>query len=271
MAIGEGVQQTGIRTKHHGTRRLGREIPISPTPHNRDDNSQGLSFVNISRPDDAKDKDTRKAIRHHVMATVGKSRRKPPKSFTFSVRALPTYVETPQISGAPSAEDFDNWPSWRFVPRSLHYYGVFPVDTGTRARQLIQFMHTEGDHVYRPFRYEWFSMAVVDYSAFYQITNHSGTEYSDCVESARYFSTCLNQIAQRLGSKTDSISQGVITTILGFLCHDSCLGKWDRWAIHMDGLENILQLRGGFQILSTNTSMFTSWYDLRAAYGCGEN
>jgi len=92
-------------------------------------------------------------------------------------------------------------------------------------------VHAEGDYLYRPFRIQWFEMAVVDSSAFYlslanaalflsRVNQQGGLEYSDCIESANYYSECLNQVTKRLASRTEGISQGVITTILGFLCHD---------------------------------------------------
>jgi hypothetical protein len=74
-------------------------------------------------------------------------------------------------------------------------------------------------------------MALVDRSAFYlslanaalffnQMTKHGSFEYSDCPESSKYYSECLNQVTRRLGSRTESVSEGVITTVLGFICHD---------------------------------------------------
>lgn len=92
-------------------------------------------------------------------------------------------------------------------------------------------VHVEAEYLYRPFRKEWFSMAVVDTSAYYillanaslymnSIITHGGWEYSDCQESSEYYRTCLTTMSKRLGSQTERSSEGVITTILGFLCHD---------------------------------------------------
>ncbi len=76
-------------------------------------------------------------------------------------------------------------------------------------------------------------MAVVDCTAFYlslanaalffhQITGGKGLEYSDSEESSHYLSLCLKQLGQRIEQESERASQGVITTILGFLCHDVC-------------------------------------------------
>lgn len=74
-------------------------------------------------------------------------------------------------------------------------------------------------------------MAIIDTSAYYislanaslfmnQITSHGGSEYSDCPESSGYYSSCLTTMTERLSRHAERSSQGVITTILGFLCHD---------------------------------------------------
>ena len=92
-------------------------------------------------------------------------------------------------------------------------------------------MHTEGDSLFRPFRYEWHAIALVDYSAFhlylanaalflFQVSNKSSIEYGDCVEAGQYFGTCLAQLARRLGDQSDNTSPGLITTILGLLCYN---------------------------------------------------
>jgi hypothetical protein len=84
-----------------------------------------------------------------------------------------------------------------------------------------------------PFRTQWFSIARWDRCAFYlclanaalfyhQKTNGGGYEYSDYGESASYFGHCMSLLAQRLASRDDGCSEGVIITVLGFLCHDVC-------------------------------------------------
>jgi hypothetical protein len=96
---------------------------------------------------------------------------------------------------------------------------------------LLSIVNTEADCLYRPFRLEWFSMALVDRSALYislanaalffnQMTKPGSFEYSDYLESSKYYSQCLNQVTRRLSSRTESVSEGVITTVLGFICHD---------------------------------------------------
>ncbi|EXJ67458.1 uncharacterized protein A1O5_09471 [Cladophialophora psammophila CBS 110553] len=210
------------------------------------------------------------------MARAAESRKKRPKSWNLAVRlprvdvdvaAVEDNVET---SVHPSQDDPQ---CYRHVPHSLHPYALFPVEPDGRARELIHFMHNEGEYLYRPFRNEWFAMAVIDCTAFYlslanaalffhQMAQRKGCEHSDFEESSAYLSLCLNQVTERLGKESDHVSDGVITTILGFLCHDSSVGRWDRFDVHMKGLKDILRLRGGFQALNRTVVMFTSWFDI---------
>jgi hypothetical protein len=85
--------------------------------------------------------------------------------------------------------------------------------------------------LYRPFGKEWFATAIADRCSFYlclangamfyhQMIEGGSYEYSDYDESAKYFGHCTGLMAQRLGCKDDGVSEGVITTVLGFLCHD---------------------------------------------------
>lgn len=116
-------------------------------------------------------------------------------------------------------------------------------------------------------------MAIADRCAFYlclangalfhhQMTRGGSLEYSDCDESAGYFGHCTRMVVQRLASGDDGVSEGVITTVLGFLCHDSSIAKWDRWSVHMDGLHRIVQLRHGFSGLSEHTQLLAFWLDV---------
>jgi hypothetical protein len=217
----------------------------------QDEDLRGFAFINISHPDEIRQRSTQRTIRRRVMTAVGRSRRRRPLALTISINIPPTAFEAPENvpSGVPLVESPANLPYWEHVPRSLHPSGLYPVEPDSRALQLIYFsklpgklnsisglnllyiVNTEADYVYRPFRLEWFSMALIDRSAFYlslanaalffnQMTNHGSFEYSDCLESSKYYSECLNQVTRRLGSRTESVSEGVITTVLGFICHD---------------------------------------------------
>jgi hypothetical protein len=135
-------------------------------------------------------------------------------------------------------------------------------------------------------------MALVDQSAFKlsmanasmflaQRKDPDGFRYETCSESLTYFGQCLSLVTKRLEDPKDRLSEGVITTILGLICHDVrhslqfmiehrlidhlqlYVGIWDRLAAHSAGLHLIYKLRGGFRDLSPNIPLFASWYALQ--------
>jgi hypothetical protein len=94
----------------------------------------------------------------------------------------------------------------------------------------------EADYVYRPFRTSWFRIGLSDAAAFnlwlaqavvirngFFHENNSfnyDTKYLDTSEAGKYYCKSLHQLAIRLNSREDCISDGVIATIMGFICVD---------------------------------------------------
>jgi len=118
---------------------------------------------------------------------------------------------------------------------------------------------------------EWFYMALLEPSSYYlclanaalvmdqQVTRRTTLEYTDSVESTKYYSKCLTQLNKQLASSVHTISEGAITTVLGFVCHSSSIGNWNLCEMHMQGLARIIRLRGGFQGLNGFLPLFASW------------
>ncbi|OJJ67537.1 hypothetical protein ASPBRDRAFT_58647 [Aspergillus brasiliensis CBS 101740] len=106
-------------------------------------------FVNVSRPDDIKSASTQRTIRRHVMRDIGRSRRTRPERRTWPVALKPL---EPVVEHIPASID----------PCNTTFY---PVPMSDRALQLMHFMTTDRDYVFRPFRTVWFSMALTDPTA----------------------------------------------------------------------------------------------------------
>ncbi|GLA66584.1 hypothetical protein AtubIFM55763_006524 [Aspergillus tubingensis] len=108
-------------------------------------------FVNVSRPDEFKAASTQRTIRRHVMRDIGRSRRRTrPGQRTWSVTLR-----------APSD------PVTEHIPVSIDPCNTtfYPGPMSDRALQLMHFMTTDRDYVFRPFRTVWFSMALTDATA----------------------------------------------------------------------------------------------------------
>lgn len=106
-------------------------------------------------------------------------------------------------------------------------------------------------------------------------------QYEKCSEALEYYGQCLHHVTKRLENRGDRTSDGVIVTILGFICHDVSevqsipmtkvpsdtwsynlqlyVGTLDRWTAHIQGLRRVIELRGGFENLDANLALWTSW------------
>lgn len=97
--------------------------------------------------------------------------------------------------------------------------------------RLIKPVSADSDYVFRPFRAIWFSMAMTDASAFLvslanaamfldQIHRRKAYQYEKSVECLTFYGKCVKEVTRRLENSNDRVSAGVITTILGLICHE---------------------------------------------------
>lgn len=101
--------------------------------------------------------------------------------------------------------------------------------------------------------------------------------YEKCQETLTYYGQCVRQVTDRLSDPIENTGMGVIICILGLICHDVStlhlhvsllwhlklyVGTLDRWAYHIQGLAEIIQIRGGYWQLDENIQLFCSWFDV---------
>ncbi|RAH51984.1 hypothetical protein BO85DRAFT_464251 [Aspergillus piperis CBS 112811] len=108
-------------------------------------------FVNVSRPDEFKSASTQRTIRRRVMRDIGRSRRR-------TRPGQPTWSVTLRAPSDPVTEH---------IPVSIDPCNTtfYPGPMSDRALQLMHFMTTDRDYVFRPFRTVWFSLALTDTTA----------------------------------------------------------------------------------------------------------
>lgn len=95
--------------------------------------SRHLSFVNISRPDEGQSKRTKALVRRHVMADVGRSRRKKAKYKIIPLQLAATNTSSDAIPENAAAAEF--LPLVRMPPS----FQTFLIGGDARASELITF------------------------------------------------------------------------------------------------------------------------------------
>ncbi|KAI0116907.1 hypothetical protein F4814DRAFT_459172 [Daldinia grandis] len=237
-----------------------------------------FEFVNVARPGDVKRHSTK--IRRHVMKDIGKTRRKPRAKTRGEVvigensSSAGTDGDTPR-RGSPSTTVILPSPRGDSILQTLPY----PIAMNEERRSLIRFIVDDARSHYRPFRFTWLTMGLSDTAAWHitlanaasyrkasQLPPGSAAEYSCCVEAMKWYTLSLASITKRLADPDEKDTEGLILAITGFVCHDAAIGNFDRFRIHMEGLQRIIDKKGGLDTLSSPFLRFMiSWLDLTGA------
>ncbi|KAI1209836.1 uncharacterized protein F4807DRAFT_75504 [Annulohypoxylon truncatum] len=234
-----------------------------------------FEFVNVATPGDVKQHST--TIRRHVMKDIGKARRKPRTKNRGEViigEGSSAATKDKDEAQANSPSRFLKLPSPQ-MDGSLHTI-EFPIDMDQKRMSLIQYIVDEARTTYRPFRFPWLTMGLSDIAAWH-ITLANAVIYRGLkpgekkteitsLEAMKWYTLSLASITKRLADPVESNSEGLIIAVTGFACHDASIGNFDRFAIHMDGLQRLISKKGGLQALSSPfLRLMISWLDLAGA------
>ncbi|KAJ5758026.1 uncharacterized protein N7511_006720 [Penicillium nucicola] len=228
--------------------------------------TQDLKFVNLSHPDDVRQKkEVRTEIRRHVMKDIGQRRRRPRCKETLT---QPTQASSVELNRYKPSQHCDV--NIRIDPpsRGLATLGDFPVNADMRVLELMHFLRTAP---YQPFRTLWINVALCDPGAFH-VTLGNAADFlnkikgnSSLIKSPEvlgHYETSTRHLRRRLNNFAESISEGAIANILAHVCLTMRHFEWDSWRVHMDGLSLIAKLRGGFAELGYNMPLLILLYDL---------
>ena len=129
-------------------------------------------------------------------------------------------------------------------------------------------------------------MSLSDPALFYEILSHVSRDimasfpgYAKEKQAFTLHSQALQSVNKRLSDPVESVSDGIIATILGFACFSvSCLlgfrdcyanemqhsdRDWASYDMHMEGLRTIIRLKGGVHAIHRNRilRLLLSGYD----------
>ncbi|KAK7221366.1 hypothetical protein V2G26_009369 [Clonostachys chloroleuca] len=242
-------------------------------------NRSGITFINLSHPDDIRQRDIQNGIHRHVMAGVGQLRRKKPRHVV-----IPLEIMAPEANNGGFQHGErpvrDQRPGAAYLPETrtrsphrlfqLNRFGVLGIELNDRTLQIIHFIASESEYINHPFHRVWVRMGFSDPTALYLsmattllLWNRKNSipvlKITDDMEPMRYYTKALKDLSARLSDPCDHKSAGVIATIIGCLCHDVQIGDWGRWSTHIDGLYQVSKLRGGMDGLENHIPAIASW------------
>ncbi|KAI2467159.1 hypothetical protein F4781DRAFT_444567 [Annulohypoxylon bovei var. microspora] len=235
-----------------------------------------FEFVNVGCPGDVKRHSTK--IRRHVMKDIGKTRRKPrAKKREEVIIGEDSSSATGSKDGSQASRLLRSiaLPSLN-MDGSLHTI-EFSINMDQERMSLIQYIVDEARLTYRPFRFPWLTMGLSDMAAWHITLANAiiyrglkpgerKPEFDTDLEAMKWYTLSLSSITKRLADPAQNGSEGLVIAVTGFVCHDASIGNFDRFSIHMEGLQRLINKKGGLQTLSSPfLRLMISWLDLAGA------
>ncbi|CEI39909.1 unnamed protein product [Fusarium venenatum] len=254
-------------------------------------------FVNIARPQDIKNRKTRKRINSHVMKPIGLTRRRhqpnktipitlpsPPNSEPNSSGILPVPAVTCTVTdSSPRDQNVpdQNEPSLAPVPR--HCLRLIPcpvpeqknirsLPMSARTSKMIHFLAISQEApVCRLMRELCFSLSFIDEGAFHLILARlevdpettGGQEPQEGFGSLSHYETSVESLRQKLENPCVKAHEAIIGVIVNLACYDIFTNNFERWKTHMFGIQKMIQYRGGIDTLTSQYIRVTAvWVDL---------
>ncbi|KAK9489184.1 hypothetical protein V1508DRAFT_428769 [Lipomyces doorenjongii] len=214
----------------------------------------------------------KRLIHQHAMKEIGRSRRRPKRNPTID---LDFVVLEPWERSPPRSP----WLGCLSVGSSaLDPFLRFPLELDGTARQLVAYIFDDEHGQQRPLRDAWFTVGLQDEATFSQVLANSALHMEimrrgrdgvrETPDSILYYNWAIASIRRRFGMAKRETLDYTIGTVTGMLAHADILGNDNDWITHHKGLQELVRVRGGIELLESNEALrlTISWCELRGVY-----
>ncbi|KAF4968105.1 hypothetical protein FSARC_4466 [Fusarium sarcochroum] len=250
-----------------------------------------LMFVNISRPQDIKDRQTQKKINSHVMKPIGVTRRRvrPNQKIEMTFRSLETTQQHPDDIHEKSLPILDTsslgskaqeTSFWAFGSR--HSLNLVPslcpdrkpsgYPMSDRTNKILLFLAVDQEApVCKLMRELCFVLAFADDSAMHLILarldidpeQNGGQAPQENAKTLTHYNSSVEILRNKLEDPRLMAHEAIIGVVVNLACYDVFTDNLTRWKTHMLGLQKMIQYRGGIYTLSSQYLQVTAtWMDL---------
>lgn len=95
-----------------------------------------FSFINVSHPNDAQNKDVQAGIRRHVMKDIGRLRRKRPRAIVIPLHMR---IYSPDEAHSRRVVELAHPSGDLHLSRSPNPHGILGVDLNARALEIVHY------------------------------------------------------------------------------------------------------------------------------------
>ncbi|PVH77811.1 hypothetical protein DL98DRAFT_656527 [Cadophora sp. DSE1049] len=195
-----------------------------------------------------------------------------------SQHAAPEYV---QQSYQGCSYDFRDSRALAQSPTSIERLGSgrgdpfarYPVPMKGQMRELLDEAFDDRYHNIGPWRDACLPIGMLGPAAFHQMLSNALLNIrcrrptctpSDTYESRRHHGIAVKIVKEGMSDPAVATSDAFIGAIVGLTCYHCHTGNHDAWKLHMNGLEQVVRLRGGIHTLDSNKLVraLLGWSDI---------
>ncbi|KAL3425983.1 hypothetical protein PVAG01_02774 [Phlyctema vagabunda] len=167
-----------------------------------------------------------------------------------------------------------------FVPAVHRFWGgrmdpfiQYPIEMTHDTFRLIDHVFDDRYGNTPPFRDAWFPVGLRDPACFHQVLSNAAlniaslrknTRAPESFESIVHHTKAVSLVKDRLDDPSKLITDELISSIVGFACYRHGIGDLAGWKLHINGVQELVSLRGGVDVLNTNrlVRLVLFWIDL---------
>ncbi|KAH7413156.1 hypothetical protein BKA64DRAFT_346789 [Cadophora sp. MPI-SDFR-AT-0126] len=140
-------------------------------------------------------------------------------------------------------------------------FARYPVPMKGQMRELLDEAFDDRYHNIGPWRDACLPIGMLGPAAFHQMLSNALLNIrcrrptctpSDTYESIRHHGIAVKIVKEGMSEPVVATSDAFIGAIVGLTCYHCHTGNHDAWKLHMNGLEQVIRLRGGIHTLDSN-------------------
>ncbi|RFU24393.1 hypothetical protein B7463_g11947, partial [Scytalidium lignicola] len=261
------------------------ELPDDELPKDKQSAEGDFQFLTFTDFSQTTHPETKRRIRSHAMHRVQRSLRakRQEKNVKFILDVSPLMdIGSSSQSSAQQRQDYGMALShFHATPHPsdlgsgrVDPFKQYPIDMDLRMHELFDHLHGGICPVFRTMSKIGFFNIVADEAGFRQILCSSSAHMTqlrngtDSPEAIVLSTQAIRSLNRRLAAPVSSLDDGIIAAILTFACHAVMFNDLPGLITHLNGLVQILQQKGGIQILNPSPVLriMLFWVDVNAAF-----
>ncbi|KAL2068635.1 hypothetical protein VTL71DRAFT_14972 [Oculimacula yallundae] len=157
-------------------------------------------------------------------------------------------------------------------------FANYPIKMNRGELFLIDQVNTGQDPTFRTLRERWLPVMIRGPATFHQFLANVSLNVSrvrgeslDNIVTVAHHSLAIRSVNQKLSDPVLKASDDVLLGILSFRCYNLVKGDFDAAAVHLEGLNNVVELRGGYHGVGITPMLVSLIYGVEMTRICRQD